>query len=482
MLEFKNKVLIIGYGAVARAALPMLFRYVKIPRRNVTIIDFIDKRKELSPWIKKGVKYFRKKIDPINLSKVLSTHVSSGGMIIDLAWNIDCLDIVRWAHDNKVLYINASVEEWDPYSEIYTKSSIQKSLYNRYVKIVEMCSQWKNRITSVIDHGANPGLITHFTKRGLLDIGYKSLKDKKFKKREAKLIEHLLGEEDFPRLAMRLGVKTIHCSERDTQIVNKPKANDEFAGMWSVEGMREEAISPVEMGWGTHEKELPKNAIVPKFGPKNQIILSQMGINTFVRSWAPDQEFVGMLITHGESFGISRALTVRRGKKVLYRPTVHYAYLPANETLASLHELRCRNYELQPKKRIMNDEIECGADILGALIMGHSYNSWWTGSVLSIEESRKLVAHQNATTVQVAIGVIAGALWMIQNPHKGLLFPEDLPYDHVLSLAKPYLGTFVSAQSDWTPLKNYQVFFKENPDTRPDTKDPWQFKNFIFKP
>jgi len=95
MLEFKNKVLIIGYGAVARAALPMLFRYVKIPRRNVTIIDFVDKRKELSPWIKKGVKYFRKKIDPINLSKVLSTHVSTGGMIIDLAWNIDCLDIVR---------------------------------------------------------------------------------------------------------------------------------------------------------------------------------------------------------------------------------------------------------------------------------------------------------------------------------------------------------------------------------------------------
>ena len=69
----------------------------------------------------------------------------------------------------------------------------------------------------------------------------------------------------------------------------------------------------------------------------------------------------------------------------------------------SLHELRGRNYELQPKLRIMNDEITSGADILGALLMGHVFNSWWTGSDLSIQQSRKLVPHQNATTLQVAI-------------------------------------------------------------------------------
>ncbi len=30
----------------------------------------------------------------------------------------------------------------------------------------------------------------------------------------------------------------------------------------------------------------------------------------------------------------------------------------------------------------MNDEITGGSDILGALLMGHAYNSWWTGSDL----------------------------------------------------------------------------------------------------
>ncbi len=53
--------------------------------------------------------------------------------------------------------------------------------------------------------------------------------------------------------------------------------------------------------------------------------------------------------------------------------------------IASLNELRGYNYQLQPKQRIMNDEITSGADILGALLMGHAYNSWWIGSDLSIE-------------------------------------------------------------------------------------------------
>jgi homospermidine synthase len=51
----------------------------------------------------------------------------------------------------------------------------------------------------------------------------------------------------------------------------------------------------------------------------------------------------------------------------------------------------------------MTDEIISGADILGALVMGHPYQSWWCGSDLDIEESRRLVPHKNATTMQVAI-------------------------------------------------------------------------------
>jgi homospermidine synthase len=201
-----------------------------------------------------------------------------------------------------------------------------------------------------------------------------------------------------------------------------------------------------------------------------------------VRSWIPEQEIVGMVIRHGEAFGISDKLTVWEDGKPSYRPTVHYAYMPCNETLSSLWELKCRNYEMQPKMRIMNNEITKGEDILGALVMGHPYNSWWTGSVLNIDEARRLAPGQNATTLQVAAGVVSAVKWMIDNPKKGLCLPDDLPHDYILNIAKPYLGRFVSKQSDWTPLKNRKIFFKEKPESKSCEDAPWQFRNFLYVP
>jgi homospermidine synthase len=234
------------------------------------------------------------------------------------------------------------------------------------------------------------------------------------------------------------------------------------------------------MGWGTHEKELPALAYTHKTGPKNQICLARMGMNTRVRSWVPHWSIEGMVVRHGEAFTISDHLTVWKHGRAVYRPTVHYAYYPCDSAVVSLHELRCRDYELQPKLRIMHDEITSGADILGALLMGHAYNSWWTGSTLTIQESRRLVPHQNATTMQVAISVVAASLWMIDNPNEGVCLPDDLPHDFILKAAKPYLGKFVSIPSDWTPLKHYENHFKGYNRPSIDRKDVWQFKNFLI--
>jgi homospermidine synthase len=481
-MKFKHKVLFIGYGSVARCALPILLEHVDIPCRNITIIDMADKRKELADWLRKGVNFYQEKITPINIYQVLSKYISVGGLIIDLSWNIDCLDILRWCHDNKVLYVNTSVEEWDPYANISKKTPFEKSLYYRQMEIRKMIAAWPKRsTTAVLDHGANPGLVSHFTKQALLDIARKSLKNNHTVKKQRKFIERYMQEKKFPQLAMVLGVKVIHISERDTQITDRPKELNEFVNTWSIEGLREEGVSPAELGWGTHEKKPSVFYNTPSFGPKNQIFLSQMGMNTWVRTWVPHTEIIGMAIRHAEAFSISDYLTVRDGGKAVYRPTVHYAYMPCDETLASLHELRGRNYELQEKQRIMNDEITKGEDILGVLLMGHRYNSWWTGSVLSIKEARRLVPGQNATTIQVAIGVISAAKWLLENPQEGLKTPDELPYEEILATAKPYLGKSLSIPSSWTPFSNYQIFFRENPAAHLDKKNPWCFDNFLFK-
>ena len=145
-----------------------------------------------------------------------------------------------------------------------------------------------------------------------------------------------------------------------------------------------------------------------------------------------------------------------------------------------VNELRGNRYKLQSKIRIMGDDITCGADILGALLMGHAYNAWWVGSDLSIEESRRLVPHQNATTMQVAISVVSAAHWMIENPARGVLVPDDLPHEYILKLARPYLGKNLSVQSDWTPLKAQYNEFDGFNKPELNRKDPWQFQNFLI--
>ena len=189
--------------------------------------------------------------------------------------------------------------------------------------------------------------------------------DKDTSAQSKKTLETLLQQKKFARLAMTLGIKAIHVSERDNQITNLPKKTNEFVGTWSIEGLREEGIAPAEMGWGTHEEAPPVFSTFPPTGLKNQLFLSQMGMNTWVRSWVPHTEIVGMVIRHAEAFSIADALTVSENGVPVYRPTVHYAYMPCNETLTSLHELRCRNYVLQDKLRIMSDEI------IGGQFRGH---------------------------------------------------------------------------------------------------------------
>jgi homospermidine synthase len=482
MTAFDKRILFLGYGAVARCTLPILLDHLKVDPRRITIMDFEPNEAALRPWLERGMTFVNDRVAPENLGSLLARHLSSGDLLIDLAWNIDCCEIVQWCHDNGVLYVNTSVELWDPYASTGDAHPTVRTLYWRHMNLRRLTSRWTEPgPTAVLEHGANPGLISHFTKQGLLDIAQRTLADKRFTGAQAEQIAQHAKDLAFNHLAHQLGVKVIHCSERDTQITNRPKEVQEFVNTWSVEGFREEGTTTAELGWGTHEKELPSFAFEHSEGPKSQICLARMGMNTFVASWVPpDHNIVGMVVRHGEAFSITEKLTVRDGDHTIYRPTVHYAYCPCDCAIASLHELRGNDYRLQSRIRIMTDEITSGADILGALIMGHPYLSWWCGSDLSIDESRRLVPHQNATTMQVAISVVAACLWMLDNPRRGLCVPDDLPHDFVLGVSKPYLGTFISIASDWTPLKHYTNYFRGYNQPQLDTGDPWQFKNFLI--
>jgi homospermidine synthase len=466
--------------------LPLLMRHVDMPPDRLTVMDMADYSKSamLQPFLAKGVKFVRQQITKENYAKELAKYAGKGDMIIDLAWNILCTDMLQWCHDNEVMYINTSVELWDPYEDFEHKLTTDRTLYVRHMAVRKMVRGWGSgpSATAVLEHGANPGLVSHFTKMGLLDIAKKVLAEKRPDAARAKGIEAAMKEGAYNKLAQILNVKVIHISEIDTQITNRPGGPEEFVNTWSVEGFFEEGTAPAEMGWGTHERKLPPGARMHVSGPRNQICLAQFGINTFVRSRVPSQEIVGMVVRHGEAFTISDYLTVNgEDGTPVYRPTVHYAYWPCAAAIASLHALRARHYTMQEKYRIMGDDIlPGGVDELGCLLMGHDFKSWWTGTVLSIDETRRLVPGQNATTLQVAASALGAVFWMIKNPKKGVMVPDQMPHEEIMHVATPYLGDVVSVPLDWTPHGKDVVSAKMNNTFAPADDDPWQFQNFLL--
>jgi homospermidine synthase len=494
-IPFDGRILMLGCGSVGRCTLPLVRRHIDMPAERITVLDLDDVRPKMADSLQAGVVFKQARLTRENYETMLPQLVGPGDIILDLAWNLETYDLLAWCADHGVRFLNTSLEEWDPYGDVENKSPYERSLYSRQMRIRLLRDRLASRgtalPTAIMDHGANPGLVSHFTKRALLEIAAAMLEQGlsarngmgcvAFKRLITDAGHQLDGA--FARLSQATGTKVIHISERDTQVSSVPKAANEFVNTWSIEGFFEEGTASAELGWGTHERRLPTHAYVPFGGPDNQIFLARPGIRTLVHSWVPSGgPIIGMVVRHAEAFTISDYLTVwedtLEGRRAVYRPTVHYAYMPCDDAILSLYELTMHNYELQPKLRIMADEIVDGVDELGVLLMGHPFSTWWTGSQLSIHEARELVPGQNATTLQVAAAVLAGLVFEIRHPCKGILVPDDLPHEEILEIASPYLGPCPSVQTDWTPLESRsRLFAKWGHPAVPDD-ELWQFASF----
>ena len=144
----------------------------------MTIVDQRDNRSRVKSAIDACATYIQDTVTKENLDSFLSSHLSAGDFLLDLAWNIDANTILGWAHDHDVMYLNTSIEEWDPYEGGKNKHPLERTLYVRHMRMREMKSKWdKPGATAVVEHGANPGLVSHLVKKALVDIANKTIED-----------------------------------------------------------------------------------------------------------------------------------------------------------------------------------------------------------------------------------------------------------------------------------------------------------------
>ena len=176
-VPFSGRVLILGCGSVAQCTLPLLLRHVVAPGQ-ITVMDFVDNSSRIQSSLDQGVTYVLDRVEKQNLDEVLGRYLAAGDMVINLAWNIDACDILQWCHDHGALYLDTSVEVWEPYADAALADPRDRSLYVRHMALRQMTATWdRPGPTAVLEHGANPGLVSHFVKDALDTIAKQALAD-----------------------------------------------------------------------------------------------------------------------------------------------------------------------------------------------------------------------------------------------------------------------------------------------------------------
>jgi homospermidine synthase len=462
-IDFPGRLVLVGFGCIGQGLLPLIQRHIGIDPARITVVAADAAGGAVAEQA--GVRLLTHVLRPQDYRQILDPLLGRGDFLVNVAVDVSSLALIGYARSRGALYLDTSIEPWRGGYDDPTLTLAARTNYALREQALALRSDSRQQPTAVLTHGANPGLVSHFVKHALLDLAAET----------GLAVATPRQRADWAELARRLGVRTIHIAERDTQVSALRRQAGEFVNTWSVDGFISEAQQPCEIGWGVHERRLPEDGCRHGSGSRAAIYLRRAGCATRVRSWTPGGgPFHGFAITHGESISIADYLSVGRGEAPIYRPTVHYAYQPCDDALLSLHDFAARNYRCPERKRILLDDIVPGGiDELGVLLAGHARNAYWFGSQLAIDEARRLAPHNSATTLQVCAAALAAMIWAIENPVRGIVEPDEMDFERVLQVSLPYLGRVIGAYTGWTPLHGRGRLFPEELDE----SDPWQFSN-----
>lgn len=434
-----RRLVILGFGSIGPAVLPLILRHIELAPDALVVVAADDHNRAIAE--RYGARFVHAALTRFNYPEILGGLLRPGDFLLNLSIHVASIDLILLCHRLGALYLDTSTETWD------TPEEIAQSTYERRRRCVSYRQKLSDGPTALICHGANPGLISHFAKQALMDLAEAAGRP---------LMTDLGDPLAWARLARDLGIVRVHISERDTQVGSSPRRVDEYVNTWSVDGLMEEAAENAGFVFGTHEDELPAHVVKRQWEADGckMIELRRPGGTIMTRSWVPScGEFDGYLITHPEVFSLAELLSIPRSNgRAAYRPTVHFVYRPCQPAVASLRDAAERNWGAPGTKRLLFLDVAKGMDELGILLMRDGcHEAYWFGSELDIGAARALAPHTNATSLQVAAGVLSGMVWVLENPRAGLVEPEQMNFRDVLRVARPYLGRLQGYRALWKP-------------------------------
>lgn len=464
MVKFDGRIVQFGFGAVGKSFYEKASKEIQFNENNYYVIT-MDKL-EFHAYVNLGglvSNFIVSQITKDNFSEVFSKYLQAGDLLIDFADTVGTKDICQWCADNNIMYINTGEADWP--DRWY-------SIFEENLKKLKMKEECKNNHPIVLQHGNNPGLVSHFVKAA---ISY--IVEKQFKKN--KELKKLIKEGRFNEAAMKLGVKMIHVNDIDLQQIDSDYDNNVLYSTWCTDTFWFEMLSEATVDIGTHEKV--------DFEDKCNLVDYENGFLEFknlaadVRcsTYYPGGKFSGYLVPHEETITIAEGLEVKENGKVVYRPTVMFLYHPCEYATKYFNNAKVNDY-LNPDENkpmdcenengesiirgytypknfeiVYKEKIKSGTEYVGVLLLGDGFDPVWVGNRVEMPflyKDKKSSYWQTPTITPVAMSALAAVCWMIKNKDKGgIYFPDDImDYKYILKVAEKYISKTI-----------YKTFSKE---------------------
>ena len=466
MIKFSGKIVQFGFGAVGKSFFEKIKKEIKYNENNYIVIT-MDKS-EFEAYVNMGgiiTNFYVKEINKDNFKEIFGSLLSDGDLLIDFADTVGTRDICSWCCENNIMYLNTGEADWpDNWYSIFNENILKNEIKEKYKN-----DDKYNKYPIVLQHGNNPGLVSHFVKLAIEHIVTKQFKkDKKLKQ--------LLKEHKFNEIAKELGIRMIHVNDIDLQKIKEEFMADKLVNTWCVDSFFFELLSEATENIGTHEIIDNDEKIKKLDIDKGFLEYKELAANLKCKTFYPNGYFEGFLVPHEETITIAKSLEVKDNNKVIYRPTVMFIYSPCDLAKSYLEKSKINNnrkdYEVIDNQTIVRghtypnnieivyqEKIKEGTEYVGVLVMGDKFNPVWVGNRVEMNflyKHKKGSFWQSPTITPVAMSALAAVCWMIKNKDKGgIYFPDDIyDYKYIIKKAEKYISKTIYKTFDKKEINN----------------------------
>ncbi len=459
MIKFEGRIVQFGFGAVGKSFYEKIAKEIKFDENKYYVIT--RDQFEFEAYVNLGgivSNFIVSEVTRENFGQVFEPYLGSGDLLIDFADTVGTRDICEWCAEKNIMYINTGEADWpDHWYCIFEENELKRELQEKHAG-----SETTNKCPIVLQHGNNPGLVSHFVKAAI-----EYIVNTQFKK--DKHLKALINSGSFNEAARILGIRMIHVNDIDLQEVNDAYSDSMLFSTWCTDSFWFEMLSEATINIGTHEKidfEDECNFINTE---KGFLEFKKIAADKKGRTYYPDGVFEGFLVPHEETVTIAKSLEVKEGGKVIYRPTVMFLYSPCTYASNYFKGAKVNEYpEPDPEKPmdcenengrtiirgyvypenfeiVYQEKIASGTEYVGVLLIGENFQPVWVGNRIEasfLYKDKKNSYWQTPTITPVAMSALAAVCWMLKNKDKGgIYFPDDIPdYKYIIKTAEKYIS------------------------------------------